>query len=98
MKGDKKFPECSKSCEVVKTLGVSECDSVCPEKRKVREQAEDIYIDGYVSPLEYKKKAVDLIALGLSFLKLKVYLEERYQGIKSGLVLEKMRELEKEAK
>jgi len=26
------FPECYKTCSVVKVLGVSECESVCPHK------------------------------------------------------------------
>jgi len=34
MKEKLKFPDCSKDCEVVKMLGVGECESVCPEKFK----------------------------------------------------------------
>jgi len=29
------FPKCTKDCEIVRVLGVGECDSVCPQKFNV---------------------------------------------------------------
>lgn len=41
--GKAPFPECYAICDVVKVLGIGECESVCPEKFKKGEQNESIY-------------------------------------------------------